>query len=95
VAYQLELPHQRKVHNAFHVNWLSPYKETEAHGPNYPGQIPDMVEGQEEGEIEKILDSRRRSHNKQLQYLLKWKGYPEKENTWENKENVFTQELLE
>jgi len=30
-----------------------------------------------------------------LQYLLKWKGYPEAENTWENKEDVFVQELLE
>jgi len=64
------------------------------HGPNYPGQIPDMVEGQEEWEVEKVLDSRRRGRNKQLQYLLKWKGYPKAENTWENKENVFAQELL-
>jgi len=30
-----------------------------------------------------------------LQYLLKWKGYPEAENTWENKEDVFVKELLE
>jgi len=95
VAYQLELPHQWKVHNTFHASLFSPYKETEAHGPNYPGQIPDIVERQEEWDVEKILDLRRRSRNKQLQYLLKWKGYPEAENTWENKENVFAQELLE
>jgi len=94
VAYRLELPHQWKVHNAFHASLLSPYKETEAHGPNYPGQIPDMIEGQEEWEVEKVLDSHRRGHKKQLQYLLKWKGYPEAENTWENKENMFAQELL-
>jgi len=57
VAYRLELPHQWKVHNAFHASLLSPYKETTAHGPNFPGQIPDIVQGQEEWEVEKVLDS--------------------------------------
>ena len=95
VVYRLELPHQWRIHNAFHASLLSPYKETEAHGPNFPGQIPDIVEGQEEWEVKKVLDSRRRGHKKQLQYLLKWKGYPKAENTWEDKENVFAQELLE
>ena len=95
VAYRLELPHQWKVHNAFHASLLSPYKETTAHGPNFPGQIPDVVQGQEEWEVEKVLDSRRRGRKKRLQYLLKWKGYPKAENTWENKEDIFAQELLE
>jgi len=95
VAYRLELLHQWKVHNAFHASLLIPYKEKKAQGPNYPGQIPDMVEGQEEWEVKKILDSCRRGRNKRLQYLLKWKGYLEAEKTWENKENEFAQELLE
>jgi len=57
VVYRLELPHQWKVHNAFHASLLSPYKETTAHGPNFPGQILDIIQGQEEWEVEKVLDS--------------------------------------
>ena len=56
VAYRLELPHQWKVHNAFHASLLSPYKETTVHGPNFPGQIPVIIQGQEEWEGEKVLD---------------------------------------
>ena len=32
---QLALPEQWKIHNVFHVDLLTPYRETEFHGPNY------------------------------------------------------------
>ena len=35
VVYKLELPDQWRIHNVFHIDLLSPYIETEAHGPNY------------------------------------------------------------
>ena len=38
-------------------------------------------------EVDKILDHRFLS-NKKLQFLVKWKGYDDSENTWENKENL-------
>jgi hypothetical protein len=34
-VYQLEIPRQWKIHNVFHANLLTPYKETELHGPNF------------------------------------------------------------
>jgi Chromo (CHRromatin Organisation MOdifier) domain len=95
VAYQLNLPEQWNIHNVFHVSLLTPYKETEEHGPNYEGQIPKLVEGQEEWEVEKVLDSRRYGRTKKLQYLLKWKGYPEAENTWQDKKDVFASQLID
>lgn len=37
---------------------------------------------EQEFEIEKITN--KRGENKTLQYCVKWKGYPESDNTWEN-----------
>jgi len=57
------------------------YKETKAHGPNFTELPPDLIEGSEEYEVEKIENSR--VHQGRLQYLVKWKGYPVSDNTWE------------
>ena len=35
VTYCLTLPQSMKVHPIFHVDLLTCYRETEAHGPNY------------------------------------------------------------
>jgi hypothetical protein len=40
------------------------------------------VEGVEEYEVEKVLDSRRYGHGRKLQYLIAWKGYPDSDNQW-------------
>jgi hypothetical protein len=38
-------------------------------------------EGSERFEIERIVDKRYR--NDRLEYLIKWRGYPDSQNTWE------------
>lgn len=38
-------------------------------------------------EVDEILDHRLLSNN-ELQFLVKWKGFDDSENTWENKENL-------
>jgi hypothetical protein len=61
MAFQLELPlqwKQNKVHPIFHASLLSPYKETEEHGANFPEPPPDLVEGEEEYKVEQVLGSR-------------------------------------
>jgi len=45
-----------------------------------------MIEGEEQYEV-KAIRSHRRNRCK-LQYLIKWKGYPESDNTWEPVDNV-------
>ena len=64
VAYQLKLPEQWQIHNVFHVNLLSPYKETEQHGSNFKRPPPDLVEGLEEWEIDQVIDTRTFGRNK-------------------------------
>ena len=45
-----------KIHPVFHVDLLTPYRETDFHGPNYMRQHLDLIEGEEEFEVEHILD---------------------------------------
>ena len=64
--------------------------------PTTPRPPPDIVEG-EEGhyEIEQILASRPTRNRKSTQYLVKWKGYPDSENSWiPAKELTHAQDLL-
>ena len=35
IDYQLTIPEQWKIHDVFHVDLLTPYREMEFHGPNY------------------------------------------------------------
>ena len=84
VNYHLQLPTQWSIHDVFHTDLLTPYRETLTHGPNYLRPPPELVEGVEEFEVEKILDSRRRGQGRKLQYLVKWMGYPDSDNQWED-----------
>jgi RNase H-like domain found in reverse transcriptase/Reverse transcriptase (RNA-dependent DNA polymerase)/Integrase zinc binding domain/Chromo (CHRromatin Organisation MOdifier) domain len=94
VAYQLQLPPTWTIHNVFHASLLTPYHETIEHGPNYPRPSPEMVDGSEEFEVETIMGHRFFGRGRKLQYLIKWKGYPVTDNTWEQQEQVFAPKLI-
>jgi hypothetical protein len=94
VNYRLELPTQWSIHPVFHIDLLMPYHETPIHGANYQRPPPDLVEGEEEYEVETVLASRCFGRGKKLQYLVKWKGYPDSDNQWINKEDVFADNAI-
>src|SRR6266851_7300937 len=92
VVYQLRLPPQWNIHPIFHASLLMPYIKTKEHGKNFTRPPPDIIEGEVEYEVEAI-----RAHRYQrckLQYLIKWKGYPESDNTWEPAGNVQAAQLI-
>ena len=94
ITYQLALPPQWKIHNVFHADLLTPYHETELHRPNFTRPPPDLIDGEEEYKVEEILQSRRFGRGCKVQYLVKWKGYPESDNQWVNWDNLHADEVI-
>ena len=58
LSYQLQIPGSWKIHLVFHASPLTPYKENEIHGPNFPEPPPDLINEEEEYEIKWILKHR-------------------------------------
>ena len=78
------------------MSHASPYRnrETITHGVNYQCPPPDLVDNAKEYEVEKILDSRLFGRRQRLQYLVKWKGYPDSDNMWVDKDDVFADDKV-
>jgi len=94
VNYRLKLPTQWSIHDVFHIDLLTSYRETELHGSNYSRPAPDLVDNEEEYEVEKILDSWQFGRTRKKQYLIKWKGYPDSDNEWVDKRDIHAPEAI-
>jgi len=94
VVFQLELPLSWKIHNVFHASLLSPYSETTAHRPNFSQPPPNLIGDEAEYKVEQIWNHCYSGQNKALQYLIKWKGYPKSDNTWELASDVHASDLV-
>jgi len=94
VNYRLKLPTQWSIHDVFHIDLLTPYRETDIHGSNYLRPTPDLINNEEEYEVEKVLDTRQFGRGRKKQYLIKWKGYPDSDNEWVDHRDVHAPELI-
>ena len=88
LTYELELPSNLRIHPVFHISHLKLYKQStsfESTRPLIDHRPPaELLQDTKEEvyEIERILN--KRGTGKTTKYLVKWKGYPEWESTWES-----------
>jgi hypothetical protein len=84
-AYKLDLPHTLQVHPVFHISLLKPYHPSPTHFVDRiqspPPPLPVASSPTPEYEVDCILD--KRTFRQQIQYLVRWKGYPQHDATWE------------
>lgn len=84
-AFKLDLPATWKIHPVFHTSLLE-----KAPTPIFQDMPPPppaiLVQNHQEYEVEAILQSR--ITRGKTQYLVKWKGYSDEENTWEPESNL-------
>ncbi|KAF8696573.1 hypothetical protein AX14_001510 [Amanita brunnescens Koide BX004] len=87
-AYKLELPPTWTIHPTFHKSKLKL-----AHEPIFPRQKevqprppPDIIDREEEHEVETIQKVRKKQGKRE--FLIKWKGLPQEEASWEPEEHM-------
>ena len=84
---RLELRPTIRIHNVFHVALLEPCRGNPNNSDiNRPR--PVVVEGEDEWEVENVLDERIKGRANQKQYLIKWVGWPDSHNAWEDEESL-------
>ena len=78
VNYRLALPPDAKIHPTFHISLLEP---ADAETPCQT-TFHFQPEEQDTWEVEKILEQQGQ------EYLVKWKGFDDSENTWHHKKDL-------
>ena len=95
VAFKLNLPETLKIHPVFHTSLLRPYKDPHGYPFREPTPTPPPAvtkDDDTEFEVERILDHRTRRHK--TEYLVKWKGYPDYDATWEPADHLVNAEEI-
>jgi hypothetical protein len=87
-AYKLKLPaSMKRLHPVFNAVKLRPYEEDTISGRQPPLPPPPVIiSNQPEWEVEHIKDSKLVGNK--LHFLVKWKGFPQEECTWEPERNL-------
>jgi hypothetical protein len=60
----VKIPVAWGIHDVFHASLLNPYHETAAHGPNFSWPPPDLIKGEEEYQVERIIAHHRFGRSK-------------------------------
>ena len=74
------------MHPVYHESLLTPYVEPPSHRRDAQ-PLPDIIDDEPEYEVESILKRRRRGANN-FEYLVKWKGYGNHDNTWQTEADL-------
>jgi len=90
---ELELPKTVKIHPVVNVSRIRRYREQVQRQKKQPA-LSVIIEEEEEYEVEKIINKRRKYGK--WEYLARWKGYMAEEDLWERETNLKnTKEVVE
>ncbi|KAJ9520420.1 hypothetical protein QJQ45_000181 [Haematococcus lacustris] len=85
-AVKLTLPPaMSRIHPVFHVSLLRPY---EGNFGRLPPTVLGWLDDSPQYEVERIVNHRHVRAGKAKEYLVKWKGYEDSDNTWEPASNL-------
>jgi len=92
-AIELDLPKSIKIHPIVNVSRVQLYT-SQIKGQKKVPLKPVIIEGEEEFEVEKIINKRIVWGKEK--FLVRWKGYTAEADTWESRENLEnTKKLVE
>ena len=74
-AYRLDLPASMRIHDVFHSSLLRLAAEDPLPGQHNDPPPPVVVNGEEEWEVDDILDAKK--HGRRVLFRVKWKSYDE------------------
>ena len=85
-TYKINLPSQLTLHPEFHTSMLKPWFVDP--DPSRRSDMPPMIDANGDAVylVEKIVAKRK--YRKQIQYKVRWLGYPPSEDTWEFQSNL-------
>ena len=93
VNVTLQLPETWQIHPTFHQSLVKPFYG-DLPNDEQPGPVPTADGGNDPKvfEVEEIRGKRTTGRGKKrlVEYFVKWKGYPECDNLWQNAESMGT-----
>jgi hypothetical protein len=92
-AYEIKLPDGIEISPIFNISYLYPYRDEEAgaYSEQTEVQWTKQMPVAEKLEMECILDKRINKRTRRKEYfenLVKWKGHPIEDVSWENEEKI-------
>jgi len=82
---ELELSSTVKIHSVVNISRIQRYIG-QVEGQRKEQPAPVVIEGEEEWEVERILN--KQQIQEKDKYLVQWKGFMAESDTWEGKENL-------